>query len=313
MTLRDRLLAVLVAVCWGMNFPATSLALSHFPPMLLVAVRFALLAVPTLLFVKRPAVPWRWLVGYGLGFGVLQFAFLYWGMAAGMPSGLASLVLQASAPFTVLLGAVWLRERLGAAQVLGILLAAAGMVLIAAHRSQSAAILPFLLTLAGALGWAFGNVCARQARPDSAVRLMLWMSVIPPVPMLALSLVVEGPRTDWQALVTAVRPEALPAVGGLLYIVVVATVLGSGLWAALLKRYPSSTVAPFSMLVPVVGIASSWLVLGERTDAIELIGAGVVIAGVLIGSGLARRRRARPDPVVAPAEAASGERRPVAS
>ena len=112
MPLRDRLLACLVAVCWGVNFPATALALEHFPPLFMVALRFALVALPALVLVPRPPVPLRWLVGVGLGIGILQFAFLYLGMAAGMPSGLASLVLQASAPFTVLLGGVWLREKL---------------------------------------------------------------------------------------------------------------------------------------------------------------------------------------------------------
>ena len=112
MATRDRLLALLVAVCWGLNFPATALALQHFPPLFMVALRFALVAVPTMLLVPRPAVKLRWLIGTGLGIGVLQFCFLYLGMAAGMPSGLASLVLQASAPFTVLLAGIFLRERL---------------------------------------------------------------------------------------------------------------------------------------------------------------------------------------------------------
>src|SRR6476620_1685564 len=120
---RDRLLAVLVAVCWGLNFPATALALQQFPPLFMVALRFILVAVPTILLVPRPAVELRWLIGTGLGIGVLQFAFLYLGMAAGMPSGLTSLVLQASAPFTVLLAGIFLRARLGPRQIAGIVLA----------------------------------------------------------------------------------------------------------------------------------------------------------------------------------------------
>src|SRR3954471_3338256 len=106
MPARNRLLAALVAVLWGLNFPAIHLSLEQFPPFFLVALRFALLAVPTLLVVPRPGVPWRWVLGYGAGFGVLQFLFLYLAMERGMPSGLASLVLQSSAPFTVVLAAV---------------------------------------------------------------------------------------------------------------------------------------------------------------------------------------------------------------
>jgi O-acetylserine/cysteine efflux transporter len=135
---RDRLLAVLVAVAWGLNFPATELALGHFPPFLLAAIRFTLIAVPTVLFVPRPRIPFGRLLLVGVGLGILQFAFLYLGMAAGMPSGLASLVLQASAPFTVLLAGVWLRERLSGRQALGIAIAVVGLGVIAVHRAQAA-------------------------------------------------------------------------------------------------------------------------------------------------------------------------------
>src|SRR3954452_17874452 len=152
--MRDRLLACLVAVCWGVNFPATALALEHFPPLFLVAVRFSLVALPALLLVPRPPVPLRWLIGTGVDVGILQFAFLYLGMASGMPSGLASLVLQPSAPFTVLLAGVFLREPLTRRQVAGIVIAVGGLAAIAAHLGQTAALLPVVLTLCGALGWA---------------------------------------------------------------------------------------------------------------------------------------------------------------
>ena len=281
---RDRLLALLVAVCWGLNFPATALALQHFPPLFMVALRFALVAVPTVLLVPRPAVRLRWLIGTGLGIGVLQFCFLYLGMAAGMPSGLASLVLQASAPFTVLLAGIFLRERLTRRQVVGIVVAVAGLAAIAAHRGQTAALMPVVLTLCGALGWAIGNICSRQARAPKPLHLTLWMSVVPPVPMLVLALLVEGPSRIGASLATAFTPAALPSVLGLLYIVLVATVLGYGLWNRLLSTYPSSTVAPFSMLVPIVGVISSWLIFGETFDAVELVAGAAVIGGVLVGS-----------------------------
>src|SRR4029453_9666695 len=137
-----------VAVLWGVNFLAIHASLEQFPPLFLVALRFALIAVPTVLLVPRPAVETRWLVGYGLGFGVLQFLFLYWGMDAGMPTGLASLVLQSSAPFTVLLGVVFFRDTLTARRVLGLSLACLGLAAVGWQRSQSAALLPFLLVLA---------------------------------------------------------------------------------------------------------------------------------------------------------------------
>jgi O-acetylserine/cysteine efflux transporter len=299
-TTRNRLLAVLVAVCWGLNFPATALALEHFPPLLMVSIRFALIAVPTLVFVPRPAVPLRWLIGVGLGIGTVQFAFLYLGMAAGMPSGLASLVLQASAPFTVVLAGVFLRERLSGRQVAGIVVAVVGLTAIAVHRAQVAALLPVVLTVCGALGWAIGNICSRQAKAPNPFHLTLWMSTVPVLPMLVLSFIVEGPQRIWSSLSTVATAAALPAVLGLLYIVVIATLLGYGIWNTLMSRYPSSTVAPFSMLVPVVGVLSSWLIFGESIDIVEGIAGVAIVGGVLFGS---LRRRA-PAPAVAPELAA---------
>lgn len=322
---RDRLLALVVAVLWGLNFPAIHLSLQHFPPFFLVALRFTLIAVPTLLLVPRPAVRWRWLLGYGVGFGVLQFAFLYLAMDVGMPTGLASLVLQSSAPFTVALGAVLLHERLTARQVAGTGLAILGLGGIAVVRADlggRAMLLPVLLTLCGGLGWALGNLSNRRAASDSPWRLMLWMSVVPPVPMLALSLVVDGPHAIGRSLTNLTDPTTLPALGGLVYTVVVATLAGSGIWTALMARHPSSTVAPFSMLVPVVGIGASWLLLREPTSVAELALGGLVVAGVLLGStrgsrsrsALGQRRGAEPQAVGttrAVATAATPSPRPV--
>lgn len=296
MPTRDRLLAVLVAVCWGLNFPAIHLSLQQFPPFLLVAVRFTLIAVPTVLFVPRPRVRLRWLLGYGLGFGVLQFAFLYWAMAAGMPTGLASLVLQSSAPFTVVLAAVVLRERLSARQIVGLVVAVAGLAGIALHRTGAqgpAGLLPVLLTLLGGLGWALGNLANRQARADDPLRLTLWMSVVPPLPMLALSLLVEGPAAARDAFTGLGTSTGLLALAGLAFTVLIATVVGSGLWTGLMARHPSSTVAPFSLLVPVVGILASWLLLGEATPLVEVAWGALVVAGVVVASR-PRRSRARP-------------------
>jgi len=318
MPTRDRLLAALVAVCWGLNFPAIHLSLEQFPPFFLVALRFSLIAVPTLLLVPRPTAPWRWVLLYGLGFGVLQFVFLYLAMSHGMPTGLASLVLQSSAPFTVVLAAAFLRERLTARQAAGILLAVVGLGGIAAHRAGlagGATLVPVLLTLCGGLGWAIGNLGNRravQAQPGEPFRLMLWMSVVPPLPMLALSLAVEGPTAIAASFTDLTSRQGLLAVAGLLFTVVVATLVGSGLWTTLMGRHPSSTVAPFSMLVPVVGIGASWLLLRERTSATELAWGALVLGGVLLGSS--RRRRASAQPVAttsAVAIAATPSPRPV--
>ncbi|WP_235998665.1 EamA family transporter [Qaidamihabitans albus] len=302
---RDRLLATLTAVLWGCNFLAIHATLTHFPPLFAGALRFLVIAIPAVLFVPWPKVKVRWLIGYGLGFGTLQFAFLFVGMDAGMPTGLASLVLQASAPFTVLLGAVFLRERPSGRQLAGISLAVAGMCAIAWQRAEYAALLPVVLTVLGALSWAAGNLCSRKALSPAGhphpgqknpLHFVLWMSVVPPLPMFALSLAFEGPGEQWQALSTLGTPGAWLALAGLAYIVLIGTIAGSGIWTTLMRRNPAGVVAPFSLLVPVVGMSLAFLVLDERPTAVEIGASVVVVAGVLLGSWQRRVAATRPGP-----------------
>ncbi|GAA4117398.1 EamA family transporter [Knoellia locipacati] len=284
MPIRHRLLAVLVAVLWGLNFIAIHASLEQFPPFFTVALRWAPLAIAAVLFVPRPDVAWRWVVLYGLGFGMLQFTFLYWGMAAGMPAGLASLVLQSSAPFTVVLGAM-LGEHLSARRGLGVLVAMLGLGIVGSQRGDVSAVWPFVLTVLGGLGWAFGNLAVRRARSSQPVRLTMWMSVVPPVPMLLLSLVVEGPSRIGDSLTSLGTSVGGTAIAGLLYTSLVATVVGTGIWSWLMARHPAGTVAPFSMLVPVTGLTAAWLVLGERPSPVEWFGCAVVVVGVLLTAG----------------------------
>ncbi|MFC7262325.1 EamA family transporter [Streptomyces lutosisoli] len=291
MSVRDRLLAVLVAVLWGLNFLAVRIGLDHYPPFFLSALRFVVLAVPVILFVPRPKAPVRWLLVYGLGFGVLQFGLLFLAIDQGMPSGQASVVVQASAPFTMLLGALLLGERVSRRQLAGVALAVLGMAVIAVERARSAALLPLLLTLLAALGWAFGNIASRQARPDHPLRFALWMSVVPPLPLLALSAAMEGPTTGWHALGNSFSTDGWPGLAALVYTALAGSVVGSGIWTTLLKRYEAGTVAPFSMLVPVVGVAAAWLVLGEELTGWSLGGGVAVILGVLAGTGWSPFRR----------------------
>ena len=210
MTARDRMLAALVAVFWGLNFLAVRIGLDHFPPFFLAALRYLVLAVPVVLFVPFPDVRLRWLLGYGLGFGAFQFGLLFLAIDMGMPTGLSSVVVQASAPLTVLLGALLLSERVSGRGLVGIGLAVLGMVAIGVDRAQATTLLPMALTLLAALGWALGNLSSRLARPSSPLRFALWMSVVPPVPLLALSAAMEGPTTGWVALGAALGPRAGP-------------------------------------------------------------------------------------------------------
>lgn len=278
MSPKDLLLALLVIVVWGVNFVVIKVGLHGMPPMLMGALRFMLAAFPAILFVRRPEVPLRWMLAYGMIISLGQFAFLFYAMYVGMPAGLASLVLQSQAFFTLFFAALFLGERLRGSNLFGLLVAASGLVLIGLQGGQTMTLAGFALTIAAASMWALGNVVTRKLGKVNLVGLVVWGSLIPPLPFLALSLWLEGPELIGQSL----RTLSLDSMLVLAYLAFGATLLGYGLWSRLLSRYPASQVAPFSLLVPVVGISSAALLLGERLGQLQMIGAVLVMAGLLI-------------------------------
>lgn len=278
MTPKDLLLALLVIIVWGLNFVVIKVGLQGMPPMLMGALRFMLAAFPAILFVRRPQVPLRWMLAYGMTISVGQFAFLFYAMHVGMPAGLASLVLQSQAFFTLFFAALFLGERLRGSNLFGLLVAASGLLLIGLQGGQAMTLAGFALTIAAASMWALGNVVTRKLGKVNLVGLVVWGSLIPPLPFLALSLWLEGPELISQSL----RSLGLDSLLVLAYLAFGATILGYGLWSRLLSRYPASQVAPFSLLVPVVGISSSALLLGERLVSLQMAGAALVMVGLLI-------------------------------
>ncbi|MCG4454997.1 EamA family transporter [Pseudomonas sp. MMS21-TM103] len=278
MSPKDLLLALVVIIVWGLNFVVIKIGLHDMPPMLLGALRFMLAAFPAVLFIKRPQIPLRWLLLYGLTISLGQFAFLFYAMSVGMPAGLASLVLQSQAFFTLLFAALFLGERLRLANLFGLLVAAAGLLLIGLQGDRLMTLAGFFLTIGAASMWALGNIVTRKLGKVNLVGLVVWGSLVPPLPFLALSWLVEGP----EAIEAALRGISLDSILVLIYLAFGATILGYGLWSRLLSRYPVSQVAPFSLLVPVVGLTSSALLLDERLGALQVLGALLVMLGLLI-------------------------------
>jgi len=250
---RHVLIALAVAVVWGVNFVVIHVGLDHFPPLLFAALRFCLVAL-ALPFVPRPGVPVRYVIAVGVFLSAGQFGLLFLGIDKGMPAGLASLVLQLQAAFTVGLAVLLLKERPRPAQLAGGALALAGIGIIAAGRASAVPLGALVLTIGAAASWGFGNVATRKAQSPNPLGLLVWSSLVPPLPLLTLSLLTE--RSE------AVEINAA-GIGALLYVVVLSTLVGFGAWAWLLGKHPASTVAPFTLLVPVVGIASAWIALGE--------------------------------------------------
>lgn len=282
MSRKDGFLALLVVVAWGLNFVVIKVGLHHMPPLLLAGLRFLLVAFPAIFFVARPKVPLALLLGYGLTISFGQFAFLFCAIKFGMPAGLASLVLQAQAFFTMALGAFVFGERFQRKQLAGITLAIIGVLVLieASLNGQHIAMSGFMLTLAAAFSWACGNIFNKkimQHSPRPAVMsLVVWSALIPILPFLLSSLLLEGADHITQSLITIDMTTIL----SLLYLAFVATILGYGIWGALLGRYETWRVAPLSLLVPVVGLASAAVLLGETLTGMQLAGAVLIMAGL---------------------------------
>ncbi|MFB9555341.1 EamA family transporter [Streptomyces roseoviridis] len=281
-------LAALVTALWGVNFVIIDLGLDHFPPLLFSALRFLVAALPAVFFVGRPKVAWKWIVGVGLALGVAKFGLLFTGMSMGAPAGLSSLILQVQAVFTAVFAFLALGERPGRVKLTGMAVALAGIGVAAVDEGASSSLTGFLLVIAAAVAWGVSNVLTRKAAPPDALNFMVWVSTVPVLPLLALSLLVEGPERDLAAL----RDLDPVGVGVIVFIAWVATVFGFGAWGWLLRRHPASSVAPFSLLVPVFGMSSAALFLGEEISPLRWCAAVLLVGGVALTSLSSTPRKA---------------------
>jgi O-acetylserine/cysteine efflux transporter len=285
---RDGLQALLVVLAWGVSFVVIKVGLHGVPPLLLGALRFVFAALPAVFFVRRPPLPWRLIALYSATILFGQFVFLFVAMNVGMPAGLASLVLQAQAFLTLLFARGFVGERLQARSVVGLAIAALGLAVIASRGGRTMMFAGFALTLAAAACWALGNVVTKKVGQVDLVALVVWASLLPPLPFFALSLVFEGPARIATAL-ASLSGASVFAIG---YLAFISTLFGYGLWSRLLARYPAAQVVPFALLVPIIGLASAALLLGEALTRAQLVGAGCVMAGLVVnvfGGRLARR------------------------
>ncbi|MEV5189850.1 EamA family transporter [Streptomyces werraensis] len=300
-------LAVLVAAVWGVNFTVIEVGLDHFPPLLFSALRFLVAALPAVFLVGPPKVAWKWIVGVGLALGVAKFGLLFIGMDVGMPGGLSSLVLQIQAVFTALFAVALLGERPTRVRVAGMAVALAGIGVAAVDEGASGPLTGFALVVAAAACWGVSNILTRKASPPDALNFMIWVSTVPVLPLLALSLLLEG----WSADLEALRSLDRSGAGTVLYVAWGATVFGFGAWGWLLHRHPASTVAPFSLLVPVFGMTSAALFLGESITPLRWCAAALLVGGVALTSVTPRPPSAAPGAEAAQPSGARSEGSPV--
>lgn len=286
MSFKDKLFALCVVVIWGLNFVVIKLGVDHMPPFLLAGLRFVLVAFPAIFFVKRPQVPLHWLIAYGMTISFGQFAFLFFAIKLGMPVGLASVMLQAQVFFTILFGVLLLAEKLCWHHLCGMFVTVLGMVILATAGMQGELnsgirLTPLMFILAAALSWGLGNISNKIIMRDyqtPVMSLVVWSALVPILPFLACSWLFDGAAVMTASLANI----TLPTVLALCYLAYIATFVGYGIWGKLLSRYETWRVTPLSLLVPVVGIFSGALLLGERLSPQQILGALVIIVGLLV-------------------------------
>ncbi len=275
-------LLILVTAVWGLNFVVIKIGVGELPPLFLNALRFGFAAFPAILFVKRPEVPWRLLAIFGLLFGVIKFSLLFVALKVGISAGLAPLILQNQALFTVVLSALVLRETARTHQLVGLLLSVAGMgiigVSLAMRPSTSVTLVGFTLTFLAAAAWSVANLVARRAGKVNMFSFTIWSSIFVPIPVLLLSYFIEGPATIMHGLATA----SFKSVWSLGYIVLVSTLFGFGVWNSLINRFGPLEVAPFGLLVPIFAMTFSSIFLNEHVNGLQLLATVCVLAGLTV-------------------------------
>jgi O-acetylserine/cysteine efflux transporter len=273
----DIFLAVLVAVTWGFGFVASRLALDELSPALMTAMRFAIAALPCL-FVRRPNVPWRVLIAISATLFLGQFLAQSWAIAHGVPVGLASVIVQSQALFTVAFAMLAFREIPARMQIVGIGVAAIGLLMICGTVGFDFSVGAFAVLMISPVSFAIGNLLLRQAREVPMFDLFAWLCLVPPLPLLALAFAADGPRATWNAL-AHMSPTGWVS---MLFIGAISTCIAYWLWGRLLRDHTAAQVVPFALLVPFVGAAASSIVFGETFGPLRLAGMVTVVGGIAI-------------------------------
>ena len=276
MRLSHLLLALLTIAIWGFNFVVIKVGLAGFPPIFLVFCRFFLTSLPAIFFIKRPNVPFKMIIAYGLVMFALQFTFLFLGMHLGVSPALASLLIQVQVFFMILLSILIFKEKLHKSQILGALIAFSGIGLIGMNLGGELTLSGFLLILAAAFSWGPGNVISKKMGSVNILSLVVWSSLVAWPPLLIVSLVSEGPHV----ILDSLHQMHWHSAAAVLYITYFSTLFAFCIWNHLIHLYTLGMIAPFSLLTPVVGILSSALVLKEPLQSWK------ISAGILIVLGL---------------------------
>ncbi len=278
MKFKDILVALLVVAILGVNFVAIKIGVAEIPPLLLTGLRFFFAAIPAIFFIRLPKVAPKFVVGFGFMLGVVQFGLLFTAIHLGMPAGLSSVVIQMQVFFSIALAYVSFGETPSRLQIVGGIIAGIGILLLGILKGSGASPIPFLLVLGAGAAWGVANTITKGAGRTDMLAFVVWGSLVAPLPLFLLSVLVEG----GPAIIAALSHPSAAAIGAVAFLAYPTTLLAFALWTNLLSRYPAATVTPFGLLVPIAGIASTHLILGEVITSAEVLGSVFVLAGLTV-------------------------------
>ncbi|MEO9332614.1 EamA family transporter [Ectopseudomonas guguanensis] len=273
------LLAVLITAIWGFNFSVIKLGLQSVDPFILAGIRFTLCALPMVFFIRFPQVAIGYVITYGLLFGVGLWSIVNLGIQAGLSAGIASLVLQFSAFFTILLGALVFHESISKYQYAGIAIALLGLGLIINITDGTVTLVGIALVIFGALCWSLANIVIKKAGTKEVFAFLVWSSLFSPIPLFLIAYLQHGPEIYVRTLAQIDNA----AIFSILFQAYPTTLIGYWIWNSLLKTYPVSTVAPLSLLVPVFGLLGSALIFSEQIGLSKGVAAALIILGLVVG------------------------------
>ncbi|NMB28064.1 MAG: EamA family transporter [Tissierellia bacterium] len=287
---KDIMLALLVVIVWGANFTVIKLGLDGVPSMLLVSLRYLIVALPAVFFIKRPNLEWKYIVLYGLTVGVGQFSCLFYAMEMGMPASLASIIVQLQAFISPFFAWIFLKEKLKTKQIIGFLVAAVGLFVIGMASGTSGVtkipIKVFILTIFAPIFWALSNIIVSFVSQKAIANgekldmlgLIVWSSLIPPLPVLVFALMLDTPQT----LIGAITNLNAISVFAILYLSFGATLFGYGMWSQLIAKHSIGEIAPLSLLVPITGLLTARIVLSEQLSKMQWLGVIIILIGLII-------------------------------
>ncbi len=287
MSLRDFLILIAICLAWALNNIVSKVVVStwNIPPLMYGALRFAIVALATLPWLRpMPRPSWR-ILTVGLLMGGGTFALLFIGLKSVSPSE-AAVVSQAGVPITTLLSIIMLGERVHWRRALGIALTLAG-VLIVVWQPGFAISTGMVFVLAAALCGSLGAVMMKQMDEIAPLRLQAWVGLTSFAALTVLTLLLD--RADWHYVVSA----GWPLIAALLYSALIVSVLAHTAYYLLIQRYEANLLAPLTLITPLATIALGIVITGDRLDTKMIVGTGIALLGVLI---VALRRTGAPIP-----------------